>query len=882
MKNKENIWDLLSGRDYHSCIITTYSFDFYYFEKSVIRILRSKGIGNISVFVDSNIFQGVLGKIGNSISRIYSINQIKSKGVFHPKVYMFFGEKKGLLIIGSGNLTSSGHGKNDEVWGAFHFDVKDPKHTQLFANSWAYLRGVSLNTKGFSKEKINWIREFSPWIESLPSPSLTTFEKLDKHSEIAFLSNSSSASIFNQLYSLIRFKEVKELTIVAPYFDAKGKIIEMFRKALPNAEINILVDEDNGVLPFGLSDDVAENVRFYHWRDCSENKNEKSASRLHAKIFNFVLKDKLQYCLFGSANASVAALGGENISAINDEVSILMSSSKLDFLKELNIRVNTKENIPLSMFKKNLDEEDISKEVSTLKYSIEAIDKEGSKLNVYIDKKVESNTRLHLFDSWGDEVYSSMMTLVKNYYSVNLPSNISTFVYGCLLDANTDEVLSNKQIIQDVILLSKTNPDPQKQVLDIIFSDIEQGDELLFAKLIDCISVSDLDIENKIVASRIAKGRSASDKVEAEVKGEVLGYDDFTKVSYDSLQQQYSILNTNSNRIAGFLSWFSRSRFTEEVTSDELDDEELDPNLPDADGREDQPEIKAVTKSAFKKMESSIINFFKRYDKHLKIKVNEMLEKSSQNITNEGEITLNELANFVAALYIAIFYTDKKIEYTENDKLKHDSIIKSFSLGVYFDLSLINIELIGKFLLLCTRGFKKYENEYVNERVEKLRNEAFYNCVFCLVQADWTRTEIVYKNNLMINAIHFLPSDLDKLLNLEQFTKEIKIRQERSANKNTHFVSELKAAIDNFLPRYYSFVDNMELPVAQRATFLTEDLKLGQTVFTSRFGFCNIKYRTMQSEGAILTFSRPGLPWNEKKKDYMHKNWRPFKRNIVY
>ena len=59
MKNKENIWDLLSGRDYHSCIITTYSFDFYYFEKSVIRILRSKGIGNISVFVDSNIFQGV-------------------------------------------------------------------------------------------------------------------------------------------------------------------------------------------------------------------------------------------------------------------------------------------------------------------------------------------------------------------------------------------------------------------------------------------------------------------------------------------------------------------------------------------------------------------------------------------------------------------------------------------------------------------------------------------------------------------------------------------------------------------------------------------------------------------------------------------------------
>lgn len=119
MPQKENIWDLVSGRSYHSCLITTYSFDFYYFEKSVMRILRSKGIGNISIFIDNNIFQGILGKIGSSNSRVYSISPINSNGCFHPKVYMFFGEKQGLFIIGSGNLTSSGHGKNDEIWGAY-------------------------------------------------------------------------------------------------------------------------------------------------------------------------------------------------------------------------------------------------------------------------------------------------------------------------------------------------------------------------------------------------------------------------------------------------------------------------------------------------------------------------------------------------------------------------------------------------------------------------------------------------------------------------------------------------------------------------------------------------------------------------------------------
>ena len=235
-----------------------------------------------------------------------------------------------------------------------------------------------------------------------------------------------------------------------------------------------------------------------------------------------------------------------------------------------------------------------------------------------------------------------------------------------------------------------------------------------------------------------------------------------------------------------------------------------------------------------------------------------------------------------ATTKFANIYTDKKIEYTENDKVNHDSIIKSFSLGAYIDLSSLSQSIIGKFLLLCTRNFKTYENEYVNERVERLRRDAFYNCVFCLVQASWSRLDVVYKNNLLINAIHFLPSDLEQMISLEQFTEEMKIRQNKSANKNINFISDVKAEIDKIIPRYLLFAHNMRLPVDERKTILSEDLRLGQTIFTSRFGFCNVKYKTIQSEGVILTFSRPGLPWDVNQNDFILKNWRPFKRNIIF
>ncbi len=62
---------------------------------------------------------------------------------------------------------------------------------------------------------------------------------------------------------------------------------------------------------------------------------------------------------------------------------------------------------------------------------------------------------------------------------------------------------------------------------------------------------------------------------------------------------------------------------------------------------------------------------------------------------------------------------------------------------------------------------------------------------------------------------------------------------------------------------------------------LSKDLMTKTIIFTSRFGFCMIKYKTTQDDGAILTLSRPGFPWIDKEEEYLLEEKRLYKRNIV-
>src|SRR5688572_9164286 len=115
----------IPGGKFDSAIFTSYSFNFYYFEQQVLPMLGSKGISYVSVLVDGAMLNTQLDLycfLSEQRKRNYSIHGTQSNGSFHPKLVYLTGEGSILILIGSGNLTSAGHGKNLESWNAVYID----------------------------------------------------------------------------------------------------------------------------------------------------------------------------------------------------------------------------------------------------------------------------------------------------------------------------------------------------------------------------------------------------------------------------------------------------------------------------------------------------------------------------------------------------------------------------------------------------------------------------------------------------------------------------------------------------------------------------------------------------------------------------------------
>ena len=102
---RENILTLIGSRRYHSCILTTFSFDFYFFEMKAMKWLRSCGVRNINVFIDGHYYSELMQQATGEEMQLtagYSLYPVFQKSIFHPKIWMLFGDKEGLLIVGSG------------------------------------------------------------------------------------------------------------------------------------------------------------------------------------------------------------------------------------------------------------------------------------------------------------------------------------------------------------------------------------------------------------------------------------------------------------------------------------------------------------------------------------------------------------------------------------------------------------------------------------------------------------------------------------------------------------------------------------------------------------------------------------------------------------
>ena len=391
--SRQNVLDLIGAnrQKYQSCLITCYSFDFTFFEERVMPVLRTANIRNVNVFLDGKFLDNALEySRGNEFRshKTYGINPIYQNGVFHPKIMLLTGPKHGLLIIGSGNLTNSGLNTNDEIWAAFHIDTIESVSAPIFSAVWQYLQSFIVKAKGFNNKKLQWISQYSPWLDKLPEYIKGDFVKMDDEVEISFVSNDSESSIYKQILQMLPKSGIEKITIVSPYFDEKGEILQLLNSHFGNKAIDCLVDPIFGILPIGINEQILSKVKFWRWGNCISDYNT-LYNRLHAKLFHFEYERGLEYLLVGSMNASIQAFGNNIKKATNEEAGIMIRrNSKVNYLKELGILIPNSDTLAIKNHipneKNKINPEPFSNKTIRILYS----EIDNNKLQFYVENNV--------------------------------------------------------------------------------------------------------------------------------------------------------------------------------------------------------------------------------------------------------------------------------------------------------------------------------------------------------------------------------------------------------------------------------------------------------------------------------------------------------------
>ena len=759
MTLEENIFDLLgkSCTIYHSAIITSFTFDPYYFSNYYMPQMRSRGIRNVVVLIDSTQYDAILEdtEAFKNLSHDFALIRVKNKsnGVFHPKVSLFLGDKQALALVGSGNLTYSGMSHNKELWGAFCADDKNAEEAFIIKNVWHYLSGIirSSNSK-IAIQQLEWCKIYSAAIRD--------FESIESHqySEFKFIATTSEKSLFDKVKEVV-FGKVKTIKIIAPFYDMEGSLISTLRSTFNPQKIICAIDESYGYIPNKIKD--VGNINFLHWHEIFESENQFELSqKLHAKAIQFETSNGT-FLVFGSANATSAAFG-LNTQCFNDEANIIIHSHKEDFFKKIGIDFN-------KQCVKNIDDFQ-----TATKYSIRSVNKTfqthitlcerhlNDKLYISFDEIVAGvKIRLYLdnehrdFDFNNEEIEISGLGKIQYVVAV--------------VD---DNEISNKALVLDFADLVKRNPDSKYSKIESLFH-ADNGDwDDNIAKVLSYVN---FEVKDKNRTDSVSNGSSdTSSKNETVINKDKFENTRFSK-SIDS--NLYSL----NMRILDQIQFFNSNK---KENDDEIDETANVEDLVTGNAQDDSQERK-ILKSYSNKNE--ILTYLKRLKRHYDKLAEEFDNQDpfyrlqNQGIRFKNNITCNDYSYILIALML-IF---QRIAYP----IKGDN---NFSLYKHYFM-----ELVGRFMMIYRAGYQK-TNDFTYTKLEEMHHNFFVYSLLILSTCNMNKEYIelwclnlldTYKNNS--NKIQSYYNDYVKLAN------EYKgLRNERSC-----------LAIEKALIKYLNFIE---------------------------------------------------------------------------
>ena len=703
MSEKKLFHEVPKSADFHSVVMTTYSFDFHHFESQVLRPLKSKGITNVTIFADMAMLDQSIGfSTGHlkALSTSYSINGIPSVGAFHPKITILAGENDVLLLQGSGNLTNGGHGKNHETFTVFYANKEDKTQLPIIQEAWDYIRQLTVNIEGLSADKLNWVSNNCNLLHEKPL-QLHQLHQISEHFSAALLYNEDT-SIWQQLLEKLTNEEVKNIKVFSPFYDEQGTLLKELQTRFPQSQINAFLQPNKGIHPFKMEN--TSNMKFLSWESTDRAKNETSKleRKLHSKIFWFDCGNQ-QYGLFGSPNATIKAFGTNKSRGANDEFAVFIKVNNQNILKELQLTGSFEQWTPQENKQIQEIEEEIEEEQAknTHKIKLLGVDKDNKQLTIYTRKTKHYNSAVIVcYNSWGEEIERQKCNLITKKIKLQLNEKSNRIAFVQFID-EADNVISNKQIVNKLNELWNTNPSAENRRLMKLGSLIESGS----SKLFDIITYFN-DIQSNNSLKRNKASRSSDEIIEAkESTAAAISYEEAIQLIDDSKENQKILSKHNSIQI-----WDAIERYFKQLTTDEEEDDMDDEEEADATSSRERKVKKSRTATVTLNSEKVLLSRRRAFDKFLNNYIN-ALQKNLK--AKNHQISQIDLAMFLIVMKHLLEYTEREVVFKVSSDNTERKILfpasGNFSELSSFSGALLNI--IGHLVNLMNKSsFLKIED----------------------------------------------------------------------------------------------------------------------------------------------------------------------------
>lgn len=831
---------------FHSAIFTTYSLNLYYFEQQVLPLLGNKGIHYISVLADSQMLSSQLSHyclLSDQRKRNYALNGVKSDGAFHPKIIFLSGDDCALALIGSGNLTTSGHGKNLEVWNAIFVKSNNDPKLGLLIDIWNYVKELHVDLGESAQTKLQSIEENCHLLSSSKHVDQNKSYHINESEQISFLHPKKGSSIFKQVCQLIGNEQIEKITIMSPYFDIEGKFIEMVHANFSPKLVNVVLQEEFGVIPIKMKPSLSTN--FYKWHDVQSE--EFKQDYFHAKCIVFEGKQNT-YLISGSANASIAAFGTEKSLSVNQEACVLLKSSQKDYLSLLGLKLTANKR-QLSDFKDSTSAIPIQQNIAKNKVFIRSLEKGYDHMTAIIHSKEENFiAKLNCYDAKGRIKFSNELKIEngETKHIVQVDCNLAV-MHGEI--SSNDVCISNKQFVTDIDAFENTNPSQKNRDLNSLRKTIESGD-FSTRKIMDYLGTISKEKKAKLIVKPSGSSEcNITEELSKEDENELL------YMSYNEIHERIKNIDEvkNAKGYTDYKSvrlWDSIFSYLKEAKRKEEEariDEEETEDINKATGREERKEKKknAISRTNFERIQVRLIKFLDGYFSLLQSKIN------SKDASSPNLIDLSMFLIFMEVLFHLAGHKEKiKDEDCEEYLLCIPLNSKLYSWSDYL------IQYIGMFTLWCKQqnGFKQISNDSYLFKLSSYKIMAYKTTVsalslFAATNKRYDQAKIIaWRNVGLLNA--------SLTFNTEQhIIKEISHFDEFVPSETREEVGE--AQVSDEITASINFLNTFPINEVRVDTYYNHPLD----------GFSAIN-KVIGNDGDFLKLINIGYEWDDELLDF--------------